>query len=366
MFSGSSVLTGTFSSYLFWTSSGKWGCWWGFQQQEDIQKGNKNINENTRKPRRKNKKKSFVVFEKASSIFCKISSQVTDPLSRKQTLPLISTLEGSIFGVAFICDSVKLNLGGIVFLEIEGIKRTQRRIIMLTLPNPELRVGSRSSDWLGCQARPRIFGCSGLVPRCSKEKAVWMAGTGRAGGAWSCYFREVGWGRSSETLWGTVLQPLCSHPLLESCDESPSSLLQIKLKLQSFLVGQVFSPLISFVACLWLLSSLSASLFWGCEVLNCFPQHVLHVKCGQKPRGRERDLRLFAVSWVIAVPCKRWACTQQCWVALGKPQRNYGVLLSGDKAVLQGAMCKRRSYFYFLSFLSNNKANYQHFSVLIL
>lgn len=45
-----------------------------------------------------------------------------------------------------MCDCVKLNLGGIVFLEIEGIKRTQRTIVMLTLPNPVLRVGSRSSD----------------------------------------------------------------------------------------------------------------------------------------------------------------------------------------------------------------------------
>lgn len=97
-------------------------------------------------PEKKKKKVCFVVFEKALSIFCKISSQVTDPLSRKQTLPLISTFEGSIFGVVFMCDCVKLNLGGIVFLEIEGIKRTQRTIVMLTLPNPVLRVGSRSSD----------------------------------------------------------------------------------------------------------------------------------------------------------------------------------------------------------------------------
>lgn len=111
------------------------------------------------------------MFEKALSIFCKISSQVTDPLSRKQTLPLISTFEGSIFGVVFMYDSVKLNLGGIVFLEIEGIKRTQSTIVMLTLPNPVLRVGSRSSDWLGSQASPRIFGCSGLVPpRSGREK----------------------------------------------------------------------------------------------------------------------------------------------------------------------------------------------------
>lgn len=86
------------------------------------------------------------MFEKALSIFCKISSQVTDPLSRKQTLPLVSALEGSVFGVVFVCDSVKLNLGGIGFLEVEGIKCTQRIIVIVKLPNPVLRVGSRSSD----------------------------------------------------------------------------------------------------------------------------------------------------------------------------------------------------------------------------
>lgn len=98
-----------------------------------------------------------------------------------------------------MCDSVKLNLGGIVFLEIEGIKRTQRRIIMLTLPNPVLWVGALT-DWA---ARPdpeflvvQVWSHDAAEGR----KAVWMAGTGRAGGAWSCYFREVGWGRSSETL----------------------------------------------------------------------------------------------------------------------------------------------------------------------
>lgn len=165
--SGGSMLTVTFSSYLFCTS-GKWGCWWGFQQQEDIQKGNKNINENSRKPRKKNV--CFVVFEKALSVFCKISSQVTDPLSRKQTLPLVSALEGSVFGVVFMCDSVKLNLGGIGFLEVEGIKCTQRIIVIVKLPNPVLRVGSRSSDWLGSQARPRVFSHSGLVPRRSRRE----------------------------------------------------------------------------------------------------------------------------------------------------------------------------------------------------
>lgn len=112
----------------------------------------------------------FVVFEKALSIFCKISSQVTDPLSRKQTLPLVSALEGSVFGVVFMCDSVKLNLGGIGFLEVEGIKCTQRIIVIVKLPNPVLRVGSRSSDWLGSQARPRVFSHSGLVPRRSRRE----------------------------------------------------------------------------------------------------------------------------------------------------------------------------------------------------